>query len=116
GTASLVGAPVGLEYTYSWTGPSDHAFKTDTREHSTIVQEPGQYVLTVTSKSCSYTDTVDVYPCTLTPMDTTVAICANASGEPSHYNGYNLTLLDDYVYGIVQSQVFWFSDPLFLHA
>lgn len=112
--AYLSGSTTTADTSFHWSGPLE---LTDTTVVESSIYEPtipGNYVLTVTQKECTTTDTVLVTDCGLDPIDTSFSICANNGILPSNYRGYDLTIWNDVVDGNVLGSITWYLDSLFL--
>ena len=111
--AYLSGSTTTADTSFHWAGPLE---LTDTIVNHNSVYEPtisGHYVLTVTQKECTTTDTVLVTDCGLDPIDTSFSICANNPTLPSNFRGYDLTSWNDVIDGNAPGVITWFRDSSF---
>ena len=113
GKASLVGVTTTADTSLKWTGPVGEVFIPSDVSSEIEVKTAGEYVLTVTQKYCTMTDTVEVIECSLNPTDTLFKICADVFGTPATFTTYDLTTFESHVIGGVTSNVTWFADKDF---
>lgn len=112
-TVQLTGSTTTPDTRYEWEAPTGTQFAPSDTVLQPAVDTPGEYILTVIQKECETKDTVEVTDCSLDPTDITVDICANVPGIPSTYTNYDLTGLEQQVYGSVPSAVSWYDDEDF---
>ena len=115
GIASLKGSTSTAQTSFKWQGPPAAILSSSADSMEIQVKTTGKYILTVTQKQCTTSDTVEVGECALVFRDTVVEICASASGNPAFYTNYSVTGLNNFVRGANPSLVEWYADKLFAH-
>lgn len=112
-TATLGGFTSTYNTEYLWKGPAGAFTSNDSLLLNPVVRDSGQYVLKITQKDCFLMDTLQVSLCSLLAVDTSLTFCANLSGIPFSYAGYDLYNLSTFVSGGINSYVSWYRDPEF---
>ena len=111
--ASLTGSTTTADTKFKWEAPAGEVFNPNDSSATLTVRTAGKYVLTVTQKFCTTTDTVEVIECSLNPTDTLFKICADVAGTPATFSQYDLSVFESHVIGGVTSTVSWFADSSF---
>ena len=112
-TAILGGFTTTANTEYFWQGPVGALTTDNDSLLNPIVRDSGQYVLKIIQKDCFLIDTLQVSLCSLLAVDTALTFCANQSGIPFSYAGYDLYDLNTFVSGGINASVSWYRDPEF---